>query len=429
MTAIHADQAPAAAPIRAAWAGLITLAITIFNAFAMRGVFAPVQEVAQRELGLSDVQISLVQGLAASIPIALLSVPLGVITDRGHRVRLLLVLGLVWTLGTVATAFVTEFYTLFAARMLASIGAMCAVPVAISIAADMSSPETRGRSLLLLSIGNMAGVAAAFAAGGAVLGALEHAPTLLPGLTPWRGVHVVFAIASFALLLPLVLLREPARQEVGEAAHLPLKAALGAIWRRRALLAPLFLGQVSVVMADTASAIWAAPVLTRTYGLTPEQFAGWMGLVVLGSGLVGSLLGGVLADYGHKSKLKGGILIGAVIAGVLSIPGAFFPLMPDTTSFAWMLALLLACGAITGLITATAVAVLVPNELRGVCLATFMVVGSIIGLGVAPTMVALISDALGGDGAIRYGLTGTTVATSIAAALGFLLAMRHAARS
>ncbi|MBY0568629.1 MAG: MFS transporter [Hyphomonadaceae bacterium] len=424
-TATSPSQAPARA--KTAWLALSALGIAIFNAFAMRAVFAPVQEMAKADLGISDFQISLVQGLAASIPIALLSVPLGAMTDRGNRMRILLVLGVTWTVGTLATAFVTDFYMLFVARMLASIGAMCAVPVAISIAADLGPPENRGRALLVLSLGNMAGVAAAFAFGGAALGALNAAP-LFEGLTAWRGVHVLFAIASLVLLLPLLLIREPARQEVGASANLPLRDALAAIWRMRPLLAPLFLGQVSVVMADTAAGIWAAPVLSRNYGLAPEEFAGWMGLVILASGLIGSIMGGLLADAGHKSRIKGGILIGAVIAAFLSIPGAFFPLMPDATSFAWVLALFLACGAITGLVTATSVAVLVPNELRGVCLATFMVVASIIGLGIAPTLVTLISDAFGGEGAIRYGLAATGAATSIAAAIGFSAAMINAAR-
>lgn len=428
VTGTTAAAAPSHARPRTAWFALTALGIAIFNAFAMRAVFAPVQEMAKSDLGISDFQISLVQGLAASIPIALLSVPLGAMTDRGNRIRILLVLGVTWTLGTLATAFVTDFYMLFVARMLASIGAMCAVPVAISIAADLGPPENRGRSLLVLSLGNMAGVAAAFAFGGAALGALNASP-FFEELAAWRGVHVLFAVASLALLLPLLFVREPARQEVGDAVNLPLRDALAAIWRMRPLLAPLFLGQVSVVMADTAAGIWAAPVLQRNYGLAPEEFAGWMGLVILASGLIGSIVGGVLADAGHNSRIKGGILIGAVSAAFLSIPGALFPLMPDATGFAWMLALFLACGAVTGLVTATSVAVLVPNELRGVCLATFMVVASIIGLGIAPTLVTLISDALGGESAVRYGLTVTGAVTSVAAAIGFSGAMARARKT
>src|SRR4029079_9037650 len=100
------------------------------------------------------------------------------------------------------------------------------------------------------------------------------------------------------------------RHEVGEAADQQLGPALREIWQRRALLLPLFLGQVTVFMADTAAAVWAPPVLTRDFHLQPAQFGGWMGLVVLASGVVGSVLGGIAADIGHKRDPRGGILFG-----------------------------------------------------------------------------------------------------------------------
>ncbi|MEJ2575655.1 MAG: MFS transporter [Gammaproteobacteria bacterium] len=413
--------------------GLLSLALTICCASAMRTVFSPLQEVAKADLQLSDFQLSLVQGLAVSIPIAALSLPIGRMTDRGNRLRLLLAMGLVWAVGSVATAFVTEFYGLFLARMLAGIGAMCAIPVAISIAADLSTPERRGRSLLFLSIGNIAGGALAFALGGWILGLLEATPALLAALPPWRGVHLVFGAASLLLLLPLLVMREPARREVGQTVHTALAPALREIWTYRALLGPLFLGQLTVVMADTAAGIWAAPVLSRDYGLRPEQFAGWMGAVMLGAGVVGSLIGGFAADAGQRASKRsgrgGGILWGAVCAAWLSIPGAGFALAPDTVSFALLLALLLICGTITGLVTATAIAVLIPNEIRGVCLSAFIVISAIVGLGIAPTLVTLVSAALGGEETLRYALAISIGATSLLAALGFMAALRAARRS
>lgn len=269
----------------------------------------------------------------------------------------------------------------------------------------------------------MVGAATAFAVGGALLGYFQNASPLMPGLAPWRSVHLAFGVVSFGLTILLLTLHEPARHEVGETSA-SVGAALRALWQRRGLLAPLLLGQVTVVMADAAAGIWASPVLERHYDLTPQQFGGWMGLVPLGSGLIGAVLGGLSADFGHKSTIKGGILIGAVIAATLSIPGAFFPLMPDATGFAWMLLLLLTCGAVTGLVTAAAISVLVPNEIRGVCLGAFIVIAAIIGFGVAPTMVTLISDAVGGADALRWGLAIAGAATSTAAAIGFTVALR-----
>jgi MFS family permease len=407
------------------WGALSLLAITICAGVAMQFSISPVQEAIKLELGLSDRQTSFVQGLAVAIPVALLAIPLGRLTDRSNRVRLLIVMAIFWTAGMALTAFAQGFAGLFAARMLANIGAILAVPIVISIASDLSPPAQRGRALLPLSLGKIAGQAAAFALGGWLFGLLTTNAALAGGVSAWRGVHLAFAVLSAALILPLLLLKEPARREMGKAAGLPFGAAMAAIWSRRGLLVPLFVGQVTVVMADVAALNWSPTVLQRDYGLKPEDFAGWMGLVMLLSGIFGSLIGGFAADAGQKSRLPRGILAGAVAAALLAIPGAFFPLMPGIWGFALLLALLMLCGNVTGLVTATAIAVLVPNEIRGVCLGAFMVVGAVIGFGVAPTLTTMISDLLGGEAQLRYALTATMAATSLIAAIGFARAMRR----
>jgi MFS family permease len=405
---------------------LLALAFTICSASAMRVVFSALQEAAKTDLLLSDLQLSLVQGLAVSIPIAVLSIPIGRITDQGNRLRLLVVLGVVWSLGSLATAFVSEFYGLFVARMLAGIGAMCAIPVAISIAADLGPPDRRGRALLILSVGNIAGGAIAFAIGGWLLEMAGPGLPVVGDLAPWQQVHLYFGVAGLLLLLLLLPMSEPRRHEIATRIHSSLAPALREIWAMRRLLGPLFLGQLTVVMADTAAGVWAAPVLGRNYGLEPQDFAGWMGAVILGAGIVGSLIGGFASDAGQKARGGNGILLGAAIAAWLSVPAAGFCVMPSVPSFALLLALLLACGTITGLVTATAIAVLVPNEIRGVCLGIFIVVGAVLGLGIAPTLVTIVSAALSGENALRYALASVTAATSLLAAVAFTFAVRIA---
>lgn len=404
------------------WGTISVLALTIFSGLLMQGSLGAVQETVKAELGLSDFQTSLIQGVAASVPVALLAVPLGRLIDRGNRMRLLLAMALVWTAGTALTAFADSFATLFGARVLANIGAVLAITIVISIGADLSPPAQRGRALLPMSLGKIAGQAGAMGLGGVAVAALAANPSLIPGLAPWRAMHLVFAIISVLLLLPLLLAKEPARREIEQASS-PLKVALAEIWQRRDLLIPLFIGQVTVIMADFAAMSWSSTILPRDYH--SSDFSGWLGGVFLFSGVFGSLIGGFAADLGHRSRFKRGILIGAVVAALLSIPGAFFPIMPTTTGFATMLSLLLLCGTVTGLVTATALAVLIPNEIRGVCLGAFMVVGSVIGLGLAPIMATGIAGLLGGEAYLRYGLTITTVVTSLIAAFGFARAMRR----
>lgn len=416
-------------PARPALPSLLLLAATIASGAAMRSVFSPLQEMAKLDLGLTDLQVSLVQGLAVSIPIAVLSIPIGRLVDRTHRVRLLIAMAVVWTLGSLLTAASPSFGVLFVSRMLAGLGALCALPVAISIAADLTPPHQRGRALLLLSLGQSVGIAAAFALGGWLSGVFTvplHGPPPALDVAPWRAVHLVFGAGSAVLLLVMLALREPPRRELGEAPDAALAAVLGELWSRRAFLVPLFVGQVSVVMADTAAGIWAAPVLIRNHGLQPDQFAGWMGLVVLLPGIAGSVIGGIVADAGNKLSMRGGILIGAVAASIVAIPAALFPLTDSTLGFALALGLLLLCGTATGLVTATAIAVLVPNELRGICLGAFIVVGAVIGFGVAPTLVTVTAGLLGGEAFLASALAMSGVVVSALAAVGFVMAMVNA---
>ena len=425
-TAIAPEKA-LAPPIRQTlWGAILVLAVAVTAGATMRTVFSPLQEAAKLSMGLSDVQLGLIQGAAVAVPMALIALPLGWLADHSNRVRILLVLSSVWTAGMALTAFAQDFNVLFVARMLAGVAGNFVVPVAISVAADMCMPERRGRSLLLLSLGNVVGGALAFAIGGGLLGAvIEQTAPALMNLEPWRAASLWFAIGSAVLTLPLFLLREPERHEI-EHANAPIKVIAVALWKRRAFLLPLFVGQVGVVMADMAAAVWAAPVLERNYGLTPTQFGAWMGGGLLLAGIVGSIIGGFGADWGHKLRRRGGILTAALIAAVIAVPASLYPVMPSTLMFGVAFTLLMTAGTVAGLVTATAIAVLVPNEERGLCLGAFMILGALIGIGIAPLVVTTASQAMGGENELALALAVTSVVIGLLSLAGFWLAMRNA---
>lgn len=428
MTTDILEAAPPLAQRRTLWSAIIVVSLVVLAGAAMKTIFSPLQEAAKLSMGLTDFQVGLVQGIAIALPMALVALPLGWLADRANRIRILLGLSFIWTAGMVLTAFAQDFGLLFFARMLSGAAGNFVVPIGISVCADMCMPERRGRSLLVLSLGNVLGAALAFAIGGALLGAIiEQAVPSLMGLEPWREVSLWFAIGSVALTLPLLFLREPERHEV-EQANAPIKAIAAALWARRAFLVPLFIGQVGVVMADMAAGVWAAPVLIRNYGLSPAEFGGWMGGGLILAGIVGSILGGFGADWGQKLGRRGGILFGTIVAGVIAIPASLYPIMPTTALFGVAFTALMICGTISGLITATAIAVLVPNEERGLCLGAFMILGALIGIGIAPTVVTLASDAMGGEGQLALSLTIVSVVIGFLSLLGFWLAMKNAPR-
>lgn len=414
-------------PIRAtAWRAVLLVSGIVLVAGMVRLGFSPVQEAAKAELALSDDQIGLIQGLAAALPVALLALPLGWLTDHWRRTRLMQILAVCWTAGMIGTAFADSFATLFVARMLAGVGTMSLIPVAISVLADLSAPTTRGRAMLFLGMGNTLGPALAFIAGGSLFTAFSGSldiPGL--GLAPWREAMLTIGLVSLTMLAPQFFLREPGRHEV-EAQGASLRLMIQALLRRRKFLLPLFIGQISVIMADAAAGVWAVPVLQRDLGQSVGQASGLLGGLLLVAGVLGPLIGGFAADRGHRSRVRGGILIGAVAAAAIGVPTALFPIMPDVTSFTVVLFLLLAAGSITGLITATAIAVLMPNEERGVCLGAFMILGALIGLGLSPVLVTFGSRLMGGEAYLAQSLAVVGVATGLISLAGFIIAMRNA---
>ena len=407
---------------------LLALALAMMLGFATMGSFGTVQEGAKAELHLSDYTLSLIQGLSAALPLALFSIPIGIWVDRHNRVRIMIVLVATFVLGTVLTAVAQSVALLFVARMLTGIGTTGALTAALSLCADLCPPTQRGRALLVVNLGKSLGQAMAFGLTGALFGLFLHggAPDWFWHAAPWRSAHLALALLGAVFMIPLFLLREPARHEVAASTHAPFRVVAGELWARRGFLLPLFMGQVSVVMADAAAAIWAAPVLSRSFGLRPDQVAGWMGTMIFVAGLLGAVVGGVSADWGQKSGRRGGLLIGAVIAAAVGIPAGLFPIAPSVPVFGAALGLLLLCGAVTGVVTSVALTVLIPNELRGLCIGAFIAIAGLIGFGVAPTLVAAASSLFGGESHLDQGLATVGAATSTLSLLAFFVAMRRA---
>jgi len=151
-----------------------------------------------------------------------------------------------------------------------------------------------------------------------------------------------------------------------------------------------------------------------------------MGALIFSAGLAGSILGGFAADLGQRTGRRGGLLAGAVLAAVAGVPAALFPIAPNVPLFAAAVGLLMLCGTITGLITSVALTVLIPNELRGLCIGAFIALAGLVGFGVSPSLVAWVSDLLGGEAHLGEGLAIVGTGVGVISVLAFAQAMRRA---
>nr|WP_314443652.1 MFS transporter [uncultured Sphingomonas sp.] len=414
--------------LRGSMPALLILAVSICAGFTTMASFGIMAESAKTELGLSDEALGAIQGVSAAVPLVLLSIPIGLLVDRANRVRLLLACSIVWTLGTFLTALAPEAWSLFAGRMLTGIGATGALTACLSLTADLCLPADRGKGLLIVTLGKSLGQAAAVSLLGWLLGYYGAAgvSALVGGLSPWRSSQLALALGSALLVLPLLLLREPERREVAQGHRIAFRPLLGQLWERRTFLFPLFVGQTSVVMADAAAGIWAAPIIERQFAIRPADFAGLLGTVILVSGLAGALLGGLAADWGSRSGRRGGLLLGAIAAAAIGVLAALFPLMPTADGAIVVLGILTLAGTVTGLVTSVALTVLLPNEIRGLSIGAFISIAGLIGFGIAPPLVAVVSKPLGGEAALGLAQALVGVVVGLLSVVGFWGAMRRA---
>jgi MFS family permease len=100
--------------------------------------------------------------------------------------------------------------------------------------------------------------------------------------------------------------------------------------------------------------------------------------------------------------------------------------MPDVTWFAVLLAVLLASGACVNIAATSAIMVIVPNQLRGVCMSLVVAVIGMSAFGIAPLLVSLSAQAFAGGADLAVPLSWVGVVTSILATFAFLRAMRSA---
>lgn len=381
-------------------------------------------EPMKAELGLSDIQIGILQGTAFGLSFGICSIPLGRLIDRANRVRMLTVGLLVWMSSLTATALAESMTTLVLARVALGGVAALLIPAAASVIADLYPPERRAVATSMFGVGQAFGQGFGILAGGFALDALaRHGPLL--GLSPWRAIYVAAAALGLVLLFSLLIVSEPARQEREMEARSPRQAA-SELWRYRRFLAPLLVAMLFSAIAMQAAQTWAPPVLMRAYGLTPGEFAGWLGPVMIAGGIFGALGGGQFAELGRRRGGRAGVVFPAAIASAAIAPLALFALAPTTAFFAIMLGLTLLFGAAVAIIGIVAITLNIPNEIRGLAIGASVFMTAVFGVATGPAAIALASDWLGGEAMLGTAIALVGAPCALLAALFFVFAMRGA---
>lgn len=394
------DSVAAAWPSRRlAYFALAILLLAYVFSFIDRIILSMLVGPIKADLGLSDTQIALVNGLAFSMFYATMGLPLGWLVDRTSRKGVIATGIALWSVVTALSGLAKDFGHLFLARMGVGVGEAALSPGAYSMIADYFPPKSRGRAIAIYTMGVSLGSGLAYLIGGFLISfANSQASITLPlvgALAPWRFIFIAVGLPGLLVALLMLAVREPPRRQ-GEGADASADAT-ETFWafmkRRWAVVTAYVLGYGMTNVPFAAFLAWGPAFLGRHYHLSPKEIGLALGFIFLGPACLGQVVGAALTDRRYaRGKVEAPFQTGLVCALLLIPFAALITLAPTAglSLFALAVSVFLVCASVGH--QATVATLISPNRLRGQVSAFYILMQGVIGAALVPLAVALISD-------------------------------------
>ena len=368
---------------RTIYALWVLFAINTLNFFD-RQVFGAIVEPVRKEWDLSDGAIGLV-GTAFTLVYAAVGLPLGSMTDKISRKKILSAGVFVWSLLTAASGLAMNYWQMFVLRLGVGVGEATCAPAATSLIGDLYPAEKRSKALSIFMLGLPVGIALSYAISGSVAQAYG-----------WRAAFYVAGIPGIICTLAVLFIHEP-RRGASEIHDIGARKREGSSYRL-VLSIPTMWWIIASGALQTfnmyAIGLFLTPFLMR-YHSQDIRTAGFTTMVVFGlSGIPGLLLGGFIGDVVMKRRKDGRMLI-AALSLFASVPLIFFALMRpqgSTLSFAVLMGTGVALMNIYYATVYPAIQDVIEPSLRGTAMSIYFFAMYVLGAGLGPLGTGLASD-------------------------------------
>ncbi|BCL79931.1 MFS transporter [Ktedonobacteria bacterium brp13] len=388
------DSAPSVR--QAKFAFILLLIINILN-YTDRSIFAAVQTTVQKEFGLTDIQLGLINSSFLLI-YGILTLPLGVWADRGIRKNIIAASVTIWSVATALAGITHNFIHLLAVRSVLGVGEAGYAPASLSMIGDYFPSEVRGRRLSIWSTGNLIGTALGLIAGGALAQVLG-----------WRWVFYIVGIPGLICAFLVWRIAEPKRgafdhgkdnaQNETSTMHGSIAGPGFSRALRHLIKTPTYWILVAAFICSFfiigAAMSWVPTLLQRQFHLSQAGAGLVSGGTLAGGSLIGTLIGGWLADHLQKRLPQGRMLITA-IAFLVGAPLTWLALsMQNLTGFIVLfIPAIVALSFCLGPIQAILQDITTP-DVRATAVGLALLLGHLLGDASSPTIVGAISDKTG----------------------------------
>ncbi len=278
-----------------AWTLAILTGLNLFN-YLDRFVLSAVLPKLQAELRIGDEPAGKIVTMFM-IGYFVTSPFFGYLGDRFPRKWLIAAGIFIWSLGTVLTGFARTFEELLAYRVLVGVGEASYATISPSLISDNFGPERRNNALTIFYVAIPVGAALGNIVGGQI--AAHYT---------WRDAFIWAGAPGLLLALVLLPFQEPTRgQAEGRAeecnAKPKLRDFLNLFRLEKYLL--VVLGYTAYTFAVGAFGTWGPSFLVRIHHVAVDNAGTFFGLVLVVSGLLGTLIGGFAATAWQKRNKAG----------------------------------------------------------------------------------------------------------------------------
>ena len=408
----EADRYPP--PGRARFA-LVVLTIAYVVSFIDRQALSLLVEPIRRDLGLTDMQLGLLQGVAFATIYAVAGLPLGRAADQFNR-RNIIMLGVAfWSAMTSLCGLVRTFPTLLLCRVGVGVGEAALSPSAYSMMSDCFPPRQLPAAMSFYNIAPSIGSGLAYLLGGAILAFAGDARTVDLGLPflqdvrPWQVTFVMLGGLGLVVIALLAFVSEPQRRTTSSRSieHEPRFAeTLKFLARYASSVLALFAGLSLLGVLSYAVMTWYPTMIVRSFGESVSRTGMLLGPLFIVASIVGNLGGAWgalrLADRGVRHPYVRWALLAACMVTTIGIVVPLIPTLVGTYVAAAVLIVVQSSwmgSAVAGLHLA------VPSSMRAQLTAILLLCTNLVGLSLGPSAVAAITQYVFRDpAALRYSL-------------------------
>lgn len=249
-----------------------------------RYILPGAQPLIQHEYGWSDERMGALT--TALFVVYMIVAPLtGWLGDRVSRKPLIVAGAVLWSLATLATAWVHSYWTLYIRHALVGVGEASFVIFAPAVLSDFYPERERNRILSIFYLAIPVGAALGYVAGGE-----------LGTMYGWRTPFLICAIPGLVVAALYAWIgREPERGSSDHLKATACRATFAGLFRNPAFLTATF-GLAALTFAMGGISNWVPTFLQRFADLSTAKASSVVGAITVVDGFAGTLIGGWIAQ-------------------------------------------------------------------------------------------------------------------------------------